>query len=203
MPDTSPRHDDLVPNVDSYDMGIGAGFYINATQAPYTTHYKMYNYVTQELPSILQNKFNVGKDGLKSISGHSMGGHGALTIALREGKTEWKSVSAFSPICNPTECPWGQKAFEGYLGSVEDGKMHDATCLVESLESPAYDDILIDQGTADNFLKEQLKPEALVAAAEKSGQKITLNMRGGFDHSYYFIAKFIENHVDFHAKYLA
>jgi Predicted esterase len=166
----------------------------------------MYDYVTQELPSLLQNELKIGKDGRKAICGHSMGGHGALTIALREGKDAWKSVSAFAPICHPTACPWGQKAFQGYLGTVEAGKVHDATCLMESLEVPLYDEILIDQGTADDFLgKGQLLPDDLVAAAAaaKSGQKVTLNMRKGFDHSYYFIAKFIEDHVHFHAQYLA
>jgi len=202
MPDTSPRHDDSVPNVEEYDLGIGAGFYVNASEEPYKKHYNMYDYVTKELTSILEDDLNIGKDGLKSISGHSMGGHGALTIGLREGKASWRSVSAFSPICNPVDCPWGKKAFEAYLGSVDAGKSHDATCIVEGLESPLYDDILIDQGTADNFLEEQLKPEALEKAAEKVGQKISLNMRKGFDHSYYFIAKFIEDHVNFHAKYL-
>jgi len=203
LPDTSPRHDASVPNVDSYDFGIGAGFYVNASVEPYSQHYKMYDYVTAELPDILQNELNIGKHGLKSICGHSMGGHGALTIALREVKDSWKSVSAFAPIANPVDCPWGQKAFEGYLGSVDAGKAYDATLLVESPQAPMYEDILIDQGTADNFLEEQLKPEALEVAAKRSGQKITVNMRNGFDHSYYFIAQFIENHINFHAKYLA
>ena len=203
MPDTSPRSDDNndVPNVDSYDMGVGAGFYINATEEPYKKHYHMYDYITKELPGILANNLNIGKDGAKSITGHSMGGHGALSIALREGKYCWKSTSAFSPICNPTECPWGKKAFEGYLGSLDAGEAHDATCLILKGEH-SYDDILIDQGTADNFLEEQLKAEVLVDAAKKTGQKLSVNMREGFDHSYYFIAQFIESHVHFHAKYL-
>jgi S-formylglutathione hydrolase len=209
MPDTSPRsrHDDEnsveVPNVDSYDFGIGAGFYVNATTEPYSQHYQMYDYVTKDLTSLLENDMNIGKDGLKSISGHSMGGHGALVIALREGKYSWKSVSAFAPIANPVDCPWGKKAFEGYLGSVDAGKVYDASLLVASLQAPMYDEIMIDQGTADNFLVDQLKPEVLAAAAKKSGQNITINMRNGFDHSYYFIAEFIENHVNFHAKYLS
>ena len=202
MPDTSPRHDESVPNVDSYDLGIGAGFYVNATEEPYKKHYHMYDYVTKELPLILSQNFNMGKDGLKSITGHSMGGHGALTIAFREGPKCWKSVSAFAPICNPTECPWGQKAFPAYLGSIESGKDHDATSLLSAKNEALYDDILIDQGTADNFLKDQLKPEALVKAAEKCDQKITLKMRNGFDHSYYFIAAFIESHVVFHGQRL-
>ena len=132
-----------------------------------------------------------------------MGGHGALTIALTD-PSSWVSVSAFAPICNPTKCPWGEKAFTAYLGSVDAGKPHDATCLLESRSTPIveYDDILIDQGTDDQFLKEQLKPEALEAAADKCGQKVTINMREGFDHSYHFIAAFIENHVEFHGKRL-
>jgi S-formylglutathione hydrolase len=207
MPDTSPRNDDSIPDVDSYDLGIGAGFYINATAAPYNQHYHMYDYITKELPSILSTTLNIGKDGLKSISGHSMGGHGALTIALKNGVTEWKSVSAFSPICNPTNVPWGEKAFKAYLGSIEAGKAYDATCILEGLTGEggrmlSYDNILIDQGTADNFLEEQLKPQVLVDAGQKVGQKITLNMRNGFDHSYYFIAAFIESHVEYHGRYL-
>ena len=207
MPDTSPRHDESIPNVDSYDLGIGAGFYINATQEPYNQHYQMYTYVTNELVQIL-NQLHIGKHNVKSISGHSMGGHGALTIALK-GIDRWASVSAFAPICNPTNCPWGQKAFEAYLGNVEDGKNHDSTCLIQSMMSAnvgiPYDTILIDQGTADNFLEEQLKPEALMDVVKKDERclrKITLNYRKGFDHSYYFIAAFIESHVEFHGEQL-
>jgi len=210
MPDTSPRYDDTIPNVDAYDLGIGAGFYINATQEPYNKHYQMYDYITKELPFLLHHELNIGKDGLKSIAGHSMGGHGALTIALKQqGPEHWRSVSAFAPICNPTNCPWGHKAFSAYLGSIDSGKDHDATCLLlssmkenETLPSYCYDDILIDQGTADNFLVEQLKPEELIKAGEQCNQKITLNMRNGFDHSYYFIAAFIESHVEFHGQRL-
>lgn len=202
MPDTSPRHDESVPNVDSYDLGIGAGFYINATQEPYKKHYHMYDYVRYELVQIM-NELNIGKYNKKSISGHSMGGHGALTIALRSFG-EYVSVSAFAPICNPINCPWGEKAFAAYFGNVESGKDHDATCLMEKLAEQVYDDILIDQGTADDFLVEQLKPEALIEAAKRSGghNKITLNMRNGFDHSYFFIAAFIESHVEFHGQRL-
>jgi len=201
MPDTSPRQDESVPNVDSYDLGIGAGFYINATADPYKEHYHMYDYITKELSSLLNN-LNIGKDGLKSIAGHSMGGHGSLTIAMREGRDVWKSCSAFAPICNPTDCPWGHKAFNAYFGNIDSGKVHDATCLLESATDSFYDDILIDQGSADNFLEEQLKTDAIRKAAEKCGQKITINIRDGFDHSYFFIAAFIENHVDFHGKKL-
>jgi len=199
MPDTSPRGEG-VPNVDSYDMGIGAGFYVDATEEPYKKHYKMYSYVTKELPELLETEFNkLGSGGLKSITGHSMGGHGALTIALRE-PTEWASVSAFAPICNPTMVPWGKKAFEAYLGSVQAGKAHDATCLLQ--QTTAFDDILVDQGTADNFLEEQLSTNALSEKAREVGQTATIHMREGFDHSYHFIAAFIEDHVQFHGKRL-
>lgn len=200
LPDTSPRGDG-VPNVDSYDLGMGAGFYVNATKVPYDKHYQMYKYVTEELPALIEAEFHLGS--IKSITGHSMGGHGALTIALKD-PASWTSVSAFSPICNPTNCPWGDKAFKAYLGSVEDGKVHDATCLLEARSTPIveYDEILIDQGSDDEFLEGQLKPEAFVEAAKKCGQKVTLNMREGFDHSYHFIAAFIEDHVDFHGKRL-
>ena len=158
---------------------------------------------TPELPTLLENEFSIGKNGLRSISGHSMGGHGALTIALKN-PTSWTSVSAFAPICNPSACPWGEKAFKAYLGSVEAGKAHDSLCLlVEMTQSTGFDDILIDQGDSDEFLSQkQLLPESLVEAGKKSGQKITLNMQKGFDHSYYFIASFIENHVAFHGARL-
>lgn len=200
LPDTSPRGDD-VPNVDSYDLGQGAGFYVNATEEPYQKNYHMYKYVTEELPALLSQDFELGS--LKSVSGHSMGGHGALTLALKDPKA-WVSVSAFSPICNPTKCPWGEKAFAAYLGSVEAGKAHDATVLLEERSTPLveFDDILIDQGDDDEFLTEQLKPEALLEAAKKCGQKVTVNMREGFDHSYHFIAAFIDDHVAFHGKRL-
>jgi len=202
MPDTSPRNDEAIPDVDSYDMGIGAGFYVNATEAPYNTHYHMYDYVAKELPALLENEFNIGKNGLKSISGHSMGGHGALTIAIKEGNSSWTSVSALAPICNPTLSEWGKKAFHAYLGSHDAGRPHDATCLLLNEKEPLFDNILVDQGTADEFLKE-LKPEAIVEAAKKSGQTIELNLREGFDHSYHFVAAFIASHVDFHGERLA
>ena len=199
MPDTSPRGDNVADD-EAYDLGKGAGFYVDATESPFAEHFKMRSYVTLELPQLLENEFRLG---VKSICGHSMGGHGALSIAF-EDPSSWTSVSAFSPISNPTECPWGEKAFGSYLGGVDAGKQFDATCLLNERTAPIieYDEILIDQGTDDEFLKEQLKPENLLAAAEKCGQKITLNMREGFDHSYYFIAAFIEDHVKFHAKRL-
>lgn len=203
MPDTSPRGEG-VPNVDDYDFGIGAGFYINATKYPYKTNYRMYDYVNQELPKLLEDQLGIGKNGSKSICGHSMGGHGALILALREGPEQWKSVSAFAPICHPMDCPWGKKAFEGYFENPQDGEQYDATLLLKSStnqQENSYFDILIDQGTSDSFLTNQLKPETLIAAASEVGQKVTVHMRNGFDHSYYFIAKYIESHVEFHAKH--
>ena len=203
MPDTSPYHDETeVPYVNSIDLDSNAGFYINATRDPYTQHYNMYDYITQEIPFILENNFNIGKNGHKSISGHNMGGHGALTVALRQGRSSWRSVSAFAPICNPTNSSWGSKAFDKFYRFRESGIMHDASCLLQSLKFPLYDNILIDQGTEDVLLEEQLKPDILIKAAENSAQKITLNMRQGFDHSYYFITSFIEDHVNFHSHYL-
>lgn len=201
MPDTSPRGNDSIPNVDSYDLGIGAGFYINATEPPYTTHYRMYDYITKELPTVLEAEWGIGQ--VKSIAGHSMGGHGALTIALKS-PAEWVSVSALSPICNPTQCPWGKKAFMAYLGTVEAGQDHDATCLMLKQNTPfkPFDEILIDQGTDDEFLESQLNLDRFREAADKCGQNVTIHMREGFDHSYHFIAAFIESHVDFHGKRL-
>jgi S-(hydroxymethyl)glutathione dehydrogenase/alcohol dehydrogenase len=202
LPDTSPRGEEVAKG-DSWDVGTGAGFYVDATENPYRQHYQMYSYVTKELPDVLEQEFQLLKSSPRSICGHSMGGCGALTIALLDPST-WTSVSAFSPICHPTQCPWGEKAFKAYLGSVDAGKSHDATCLLLERATPIveFDDILIDQGTADEFLPTQLHPQAFVDAANKCGQKVTLNMREGFDHSYHFIAAFIENHVEFHASRL-
>lgn len=216
MPDTSPRGDE-VPNVDSYDLAIGAGFYIDADAAPYNKHFHMYSYITQELPEYLKAHFGAQLSPTqKSIFGHSMGGHGALTIAFRD-PASWKSVSAFSPICNPTTCPWGKKAFTAYFGAADanaKGRTHDATELVKASASSTgedhdelsryYDEVLIDQGTADEFLVcGQLKPESLLAAAAEGVKlNVTVNMREGFDHSYYFIAAFVQDHVRFHAKRL-
>lgn len=178
MPDTSPRGVD-VANVDSYDLGQGAGFYVNATQEPYKPHYQMYSYVTEELPVFLSKWYKLGSvngnsaDSLQSVAGHSMGGHGALTIAFRD-PSKWASVSAFSPICNPTNCPWGEKAFNAYLGSIDAGREHDASVILSARGRPfvEFDDILIEQGLADNFYTQgQLKPESLQEAATKSGQK--------------------------------
>lgn len=197
-PDTSPRGDDVADD-EAYDLGKGAGFYVNATQAPWNRHYQMYDYVMNELPQLVEATFPVTDQ--RSIFGHSMGGHGALVMALRH-PDRFKSVSAFSPIGNPVDCPWGQKAFTAYLG--EDRSRwaeYDASLLMRKASGavPA----LVDQGEADNFLAEQLKPETLEAAAKASGYPLELNRREGYDHSYYFIASFIDDHLRFHAKHLS
>jgi len=213
LPDTSPRGTDadgieVADEADSYDLGQGAGFYVDATEDPYAKHYQMRSYVSNELPRLLAKEFEglaMSTDGslLKSISGHSMGGHGALSIALGSNNKDWTSVSAFSPIANPTKSPWGEKAFGAYLGSVNAGVPFDATSiLANGSSSNKYDDVLIDQGTDDEFLVDQLQPQNLIKAAETANQKITLNMREGYDHSYYFIAAFIQDHIRFHAKRL-
>ena len=200
MPDTSPRGD-AVPDVpERYDLGKGAGFYVNATQAPWATHYRMYDYVTQELPALIEANFPV-IPGRAGISGHSMGGHGALICALKN-PGRYRSVSAFAPICNPVVAPWGRGCFTAYLG--DDRKAwdaYDATRLVEAGASlpPA----LIDHGTGDEFLAEQLYPQNLQAACAAHGQPLTLRMQPDYDHSYHFIASFIGEHLAFHARALA
>jgi len=198
-PDTSPRGDDVADD-EGYDLGKGAGFYVNATQAPWNRHYQMYDYVVNELPELIESMFPVSDQ--RSISGHSMGGHGALVIALRNAE-RYQSVSAFSPITNPVNCPWGQKAFTAYLGSdTSTWREYDASLLIRDAQQqvPA----LVDQGEADDFLAEQLKPEVLVAAAKVNDKDYPLELRSheGYDHSYYFIASFIEDHLRFHAKHL-
>ncbi|MGF1719657.1 S-formylglutathione hydrolase [Vibrio kyushuensis] len=196
-PDTSPRGDDVADD-DGYDLGKGAGFYLNATQLPWASHYHMYDYVTKELPELIENTFPVSS--VKSISGHSMGGHGALTIGLKNPE-QYRSISAFSPISHPTSCPWGQKAFNAYLGMNRDEwKQYDATELLSGAQSPLP--ILVDQGDADNFLAEQLKPELLIEAAKKHQSPLELRMQPGYDHSYFFISSFIGEHLSFHAKHL-
>ena len=200
-PDTSPRGEGVADDP-AYDLGQGAGFYVDATQAPWAPHFRMEAYVTEELTGLIDDQFPT--TGLRSISGHSMGGHGALTLALRHPDL-FRSVSAFAPICSPSRCPWGEKAFTAYFG--EDRATwdrHDAARLIESgAAKGVYDDILIDQGDADSFLTEQLKPELLTAAAKAAGQTLTLRMQPGYDHSYFFMASFIADHVAFHAKRLA
>ncbi|MDH5388646.1 MAG: S-formylglutathione hydrolase [Gammaproteobacteria bacterium] len=200
FPDTSPRGDDVADEVDRYDLGKGAGFYVNATQAPWAKHYQMYDYITQELPALLEKNLPLIA-GLKSVSGHSMGGHGALICALKNPHA-YKSVSAFSPICNPINCDWGQGCFDAYLGEdVNLWQAYDATALVDA--GARVTDILIDQGTADEFYDErQLLPENFKAACEIEGQPLTLRMQEGYDHSYHFIASFIGEHIAYHAKAL-
>ena len=197
-PDTSPRGDN-VANDDGYDLGQGAGFYVNATQAPWNRHYHMYDYVVDELPALIEATFPVSDK--RAISGHSMGGHGALTIGLKNPE-RYCSMSAFSPISNPINCPWGQKAFTAYLGADKDNwRQYDASELMK--QATKLVPTKVDQGEADNFLQEQLKPETLESAAKVSGYPLTLHLHEGYDHSYYFIASFIEEHLRFHATYLS
>ena len=199
IPDTSPRGDQVPDDPEgAYDFGLGAGFYVNATEAPFASHYQMYDYISQELPALVEAELPLSPK--RSISGHSMGGHGALVIALRESQ-RYCSVSAFAPISNPINCPWGKKALAGYLGKDESSWQHyDASVLLA--EKQAALPILVDQGEADQFLAEQLKPEALLAASDQSGSAIRLRIQPGYDHSYYFIASFIEDHLRFHSRYL-
>lgn len=204
-PDTSPRGPDLmggeVADDPAYDLGQGAGFYLDATQDPWAPHFRMESYVTDELVELIDAQFPT--TGARGISGHSMGGHGALTLALRYPDL-FRSVSAFAPISSPTRCAWGEKAFTAYLGDDRrEWAGHDAALLIASGKAGgAYDDILIDQGGADPFLVEQLKPELLVEAGQAAKQKITLRMQPGYDHSYFFMASFIADHIGFHAKRL-
>ena len=200
FPDTSPRGDDVADEAERYDLGKGAGFYVNATQVPWVEHYHMYDYVTKELPALLEAQLPL-MAGVKSISGHSMGGHGALICALKNPGS-YKSVSAFSPICNPVNCGWGEGCFSAYLGDDrETWQAYDATALVTAGASCA--DILIDQGTADEFYDEQqLLPENFKAACDRAGQSLTLRMQQGYDHSYHFIASFIGEHIAYHSRAL-
>lgn len=199
MPDTSPRGLALPGEDDDYDFGSGAGFYINATQAPWSGHYRMFDYVSQELPGIVTTELQ-GDPKRLGVMGHSMGGHGALICALKNPDV-FRSCSAFAPISNPVNCPWGEKAFSGYLGPdrPEWGNW-DACALVAQSDFRGM--VLVDQGDADNFLDEQLKPQALRSAFENAGQKLELRMQSGYDHSYYFIASFIGDHIAHHARQL-
>lgn len=197
-PDTSPRGTDLPGEHDSYDFGSGAGFYVNATREPWSAHYRMYDYVTEELPALIRGNFPVNEKC--SISGHSMGGHGALVCALRN-PGQYKAVSAFAPICNPSDVPWGEKAFRGYLGDDKaEWAEYDASLLV--LTATEKLPILVDQGSHDNFLEEQLAPDALVDACHKVNHPIDFRMQSGYDHSYFFIATFIDDHLRHHAQAL-
>jgi len=200
FPDTSPRGAGVADETEQYDLGQGAGFYVNATQPPWLEHYQMYDYVTQELPALIESHLPVLAN-VKSISGHSMGGHGALICALKN-PDNYRSVSAFSPICNPVECDWGRGCFSAYLGDdIKTWQAYDATALITA--GAKVKDILIDQGTGDEFYDEgQLLPENFQAACNQTGQALTLRMQQGYDHSYHFIASFIGEHIAYHAAAL-
>lgn len=199
-PDTSPRGEAVADDPDgAWDFGLGAGFYVDATEAPWAEHYQMYSYITDELPQLVQAHFPVSSSK-QAIMGHSMGGHGALTIALKNS-ANYKSVSAFAPICAPMQCPWGQKALGNYLGSDQSNwQDYDASFLISQCQNPLP--TLIDQGAADSFLSEQLKPELLLAAARQQAYPLDYRFRAGYDHSYFYIASFIEEHLRFHAQHL-
>lgn len=198
-PDTSPRGDGVPDDSEgSYDFGLGAGFYLNATQPPWDQHYQMYDYIVSELPLLIEQTFPVTHR--RAISGHSMGGHGALVIGMKN-PSRYAAISAFSPICNPSNCPWGQKAFGHYLGHDRSTWLdYDASALMAKAKQLLP--TLVDQGEADDFLTEQLMPEALEKAAKVSNYPLQLRRQEGYDHSYYFIASFIEDHLRFLAQHL-
>ena len=200
-PDTSPRGEGVPDDAaGAYDFGLGAGFYVDATEAPFATNYRMYSYITDELPQLVAENFpvDVARQG---ITGHSMGGHGALTLALRN-PDKYRSVSAFAPIVAPGQVPWGHKALGGYLGSDQaTWRNHDAVALIE--DGARVSDILVDQGDADQFLAEQLRPELLAKACEAAGIPLTLRLQPGYDHSYYFISTFMADHLAWHAERLS
>jgi len=200
FPDTSPRGEQVDDKPDRYDLGQGAGFYVNATEAPWSKHYQMYDYVMSELPDLIEQNLPL-IPGLKSVSGHSMGGHGALICGLKNPGV-FRSVSAFAPIANPINCDWGKGCFGLYLGDDNAAwQEYDATCLIRG--GASVSDILIDQGGADEFLHEgQLLPENFEAACKDQGQSCTIRHQSGYDHSYHFIASFISDHIEFHARYL-
>lgn len=200
-PDTSPRGAGLPGEDDDWDFGSGAGFYVDATEAPWSSRYRMYTYVAEELPALIDASFPTKGPGHRSVMGHSMGGHGALVLGLR-APDAWRSISALAPIVAPTQVPWGRKAFGGYLGDDREAwARYDATELVKERRHPAP--IVIDQGTADPFLEEQLRPEIFHAACQAHGQPLELAMREGYDHSYYFVATFMEHHLRHHAAHVA
>ena len=204
-PDTSPRGEGVPDDEESaYDFGLGAGFYINATEQPWATDYQMYDYVVEELPALINAEFPV--DGSKvAISGHSMGGHGALTVALKNPE-RYCSVSAFSPICSPINCPWGQKALSKYIGDESQGHWNsqDTVELVKTADDQLKQSmpVLVDQGDADNFLAEQLNTQLLIDTAEQEGFPMRIRFQSGYDHSYFFIASLIGEHIRFHSNYL-
>jgi len=207
-PDTSPRGDNIPDDPDkSYDLGLGAGFYLNATKKPWIDNYHMYDYLVEELPALINKNFKINEEKM-SISGHSMGGHGALTIALKNPDL-YSSVSAFSPICSPINCPWGEKALSNYIGgnsidNFEDWAEYDAVELIKKSSEHVKSSmpILVDQGDADNFLNEQLKTELLISVSQKENFPMNIRYQEGYDHSYFFIASFIEEHIKFHSEYL-
>ena len=197
-PDTSPRGD-AVSDDEAYDFGKGAGFYVDATQAPWAANFRMRSYIERELPALIAAEFSADM-ARQGITGHSMGGHGALTIGLRN-PGQFRSVSALAPIVSPLNCPWGEKALGGYLGPDRAAwRQYDACALIE--DGARLPDLLIDQGTADNFLEEQLKPHLLAEACERAGIDATIRMQPGYDHSYYFISSFMADHVAWHAERL-
>ncbi|MDI1267547.1 MAG: S-formylglutathione hydrolase [Polaromonas sp.] len=202
-PDTSPRGANLPGEAESWDFGVGAGFYLDATQTPWSQHYRMESYITGELLPLLTGTLPLNASRI-GIFGHSMGGHGALTLALRHPGL-FKSVSAFAPICAPSQCPWGHKAFTGYLGTATaTWSAHDATALMAALHTAPYPGgILIDQGLADKFLAQQLHPQLFEAACAQAGQALQLRRHAGYDHGYYFIATFMADHLDHHARQLS
>lgn len=199
-PDTSPRGEGVADDAaGAYDFGLGAGFYVDATEPPFDAHYRMWSYITRELPALIATHFPADL-ARQSIMGHSMGGHGALTIGLRHEK-RFRAVSAFAPIVAPSQVPWGEKALTGYLGADRAAwRLHDAVALIE--DGARIKDLLIDQGEADPFLTAQLRPELLQAACKKADIDLTLRQQAGYDHSYYFISTFMEDHLRWHAARL-
>lgn len=199
-PDTSPRGANIPGEADSWDLGVGAGFYLDATEAPWNKHYRMYSYVL-ELYELIVREFPVLPSSI-GITGHSMGGHGALVLALRN-PTLFKTVSAFAPICAPSKCPWGVKAFATYLGNEQESwQQYDASALMEQRHAPFPNGILIDQGLSDTFLSNQLFPQAFEAACQKAQQPLELRRHADYDHGYYFISTFVEEHIQFHHQTL-
>lgn len=199
-PDTSPRGEGVADDPDgAWDFGLGAGFYVDATQAPYAAHYRMWSYVTQELPALIADQFPADMDR-QSIMGHSMGGHGALTVGLTYPE-RYRAVSAFAPIVAPGQVPWGEKALGGYLGEDRAAwRKHDAVALIE--DGARIDALLVDQGAGDSFLEGQLRPQLLRTACDAAGIDLTLHLRDGYDHSYYFISSFMDDHLRWHAARL-
>ena len=199
-PDTSPRGEGVADDPDgAWDFGLGAGFYVDATQAPYAAHYRMWSYVTQELPALIADQFPADMDR-QSIMGHSMGGHGALTVGLTY-PDRYRAVSAFAPIVAPGQVPWGEKALGGYLGEDRAAwRKHDAVALIE--DGARIDALLVDQGAGDSFLEGQLRPELLRTACDAAGIDLTIHLRDGYDHSYYFISSFMDDHLRWHAARL-